>query len=393
MIKNFQEIINQAKKVALSSEEKKTIRVGLELFMAKPPVRNTSLIRHLWQERSKVNISLRPLMNKLQYMVIALIITLVLGGSVSFAAESTRPGDILYPIKVGVNEEVGDWLAISNQAQAKWDARRAERRLEEAEKLAVEGRLDAAVRAEIESRFASHAQAFQERAEKIEAKQNSGAALEINSDFEASLRAHERVLAQLASEETNNRGEAGLLLAEVRSRLNATAEARTNVEARVIAAEANAESKAAAEGKFKAAENKINEVRGFITQVKSAVSADAYVQAQAKLKVATDVVLRGKAEIEAQTYGKALASFQEAIRIAQEAKLLVATEQRIDLEIVVPTNIPAQAQAEINSEAEQDTPDDTAVEAELNVELETEVEPDDSTLIETEGKVKIDIGL
>jgi len=326
-------------------------------------------------------------------MVIALIITLVLGGSVSFAAESTRPGDILYPIKVGVNEEVGDWLAISNQAQAKWDARRAERRLEEAEKLAVEGRLDAAVRAEIESRFASHAQAFQERAEKIEAKQNSGAALEINSDFEASLRAHERVLAQLASEETNNRGEAGLLLAEVRSRLNATAEARTNVEARVIAAEANAESKAAAEGKFKAAENKINEVRGFITQVKSAVSADAYVQAQAKLKVATDVVLRGKAEIEAQTYGKALASFQEAIRIAQEAKLLVATEQRIDLEIVVPTNIPAQAQAEINSEAEQDTPDDTAVEAELNVELETEVEPDDSTLIETEGKVKIDIGL
>ena len=393
MIKNFQEIINHAKKVALSSEEKKTIRVGLELFMAKPPVRNTSLIRHLWQERSKVNISLRPLMNKLQYMVIALIITLVLGGSVSFAAESTRPGDILYPIKVGVNEEVGDWLAISNQAQAKWDARRAERRLEEAEKLAVGGRLDAAVRAEIESRFASHAQAFQERAEKIEAKQNSGAALEINSDFEASLRAHERVLAQLASEETNNRGEAGLLLAEVRSRLNATAEARTNVEARVIAAEANAESKAAAEGKFKAAENKINEVRGFITQVKSAVSADAYVQAQAKLKVATDVVLRGKAEIEAQTYGKALASFQEAIRIAQEAKLLVATEQRIDLEIVVPTNIPAQAQAEINSEAEQDTPDDTAVEAELNVELETEVEPDDSTLIETEGKVKIDIGL
>lgn len=315
-------------------------------------------------------------------MTIILIIALFIGGGTSFAAESALPGDILYPIKVSVNEEVRSFTAISNKAQSQWDARRAERRLEEAETLAVEGRFNAKTRADIESRFESHAEAFQKHAEKIETIQNARTSFEIHSNFEASLEAHEQVLVRIATEKANVREEVKSLLIEVRTRLNTTVKARSNLQAKV-SAEVNGEVKTAAEGKLRAAENKISEVRSFIGRMKTSVSASADVQAEAKLKVAESVVVRGKTEMEAQTYGKAFVSFQEAIRIAQEAKLLVATEERIDIEIKVPG-------VDVRSESKQETSPRPSAEVESKTKVESE---SGSTELEEEGKVGIDIGL
>lgn len=373
MDKNFQNIFIKVTQVKLSSIEKGGMRADLELFTRKHPVRNADTTRLLLQERSKSYIStfaeiliLKPLINKLQPMTIVLIIALLVGGGTSFAAEGALPGDILYPIKVSINEEVRSFVAISDEAQAKWDARRAERRLEEAEKLAAEGRLNTETRADIESRFESHADAFEERTKKIESKQNTSASLEINSDFEASLKGHEQVLDKIASEKAGAREEVKTLLIQVRTRLNTTTKARSNVEAEV-SAEANSKFKTAAEGKLKAAENKISEVNGFIAQVQASVSADAYVRAEAQLKIAESLIIRGKTEVEAQSYGKAFASFQEAIRIAQEAKLLVATEEQINLEIKVPG-------------------------VDIRMEGETKVKSGNGST-GTEGEVRINIGL
>ena len=412
MDKDFQNIFNKAEQVKLSSIEKGEMRAGLELFTIKHPVRNADITRLLLQERSKSYISafteiltLKPLISKLQPMTIVLIIALVLGGCTSFAAEGALPGDVLYPVKVSVNEEVRSFVAFSDEAQAQWDARRAERRLEEAEKLVAEGRLNAETCAQIESRFESHAEAFQERAEKVEAKQDTKGSFEMNSNFEASLSAHEQILAQIVAEKASVRGEVGSLLLEVRTRLNATAKARSNAEAKV-SAEVNGEFKTAAEGKLRAVENKISEVRGFIARMKSSVSASAYAQAEVKLNAAAEVVARGKVEMGAETYGKAFASFQEAMRIAQEAKLLVEVENRIDLEIKVP-----EFDVKIESKTEQESSSDASVEAESKTKVEsgngstesdasveaeskTKVESGNgSTEVEGEGEIKIDVGL
>ena len=395
MNKYFQNIFNKVEQVKLSSIEKEEMRASLELFAIKHPVRNADTTRLLLQERSKSYISafaemltLKPLISKLKPMPIILIIALLIGGGTSFAAEGALPGDVLYPIKVSVNEEVRSFVAISNEAQAKWDARRAERRLEEAEKLAAEGRLNAETRADIESRFESHTKAFEEQTKKIESKQNTKTSLEINSDFEASLKTHAQVLTQIAAEKAEVRGEVGLLLIEVRTRLNATAKARSNVEVEV-SAETDGKFKASAEGKLGAAENKISEVRNFIGRVKASVSANASVQAEAKLKVAEEIIARGKVEMEAQTYGKAFASFQEAIRIAQGAKLLVATEERIDLEIKVP-GVDVRTEGETKSESGQGTSSGTSGDIKSGSKVES---GGSSTGVKGEEKVKIDIGL
>lgn len=356
MDKDLENIFDKAKQIKLLPKESDKMRAGLELFIEKHPVRNPYVTRHILQERSRSNVSLmeilmlKPLINKLQPMTIMLIIALLLGGGTSFAAEGALPGDVLYPIKVSINEEVRSFVAFSDNSQAKWDARRAERRLEEAEKLAAEGRLNTETRVQIESRFENHAKAFQKSVEKLESKQDTQSSLEISSNFEASLKAHEQVLVNIAREKMVARGpiEVNALLLEVRARLNTTEEIRSKAEVKV-SSETNGEFKTAAEGKLGAAENKIREVRDFISRVKVSVSANANAQAETQLKVAENIVVRGKAEMTAETYGKAFASFQEAIRVAQEAKLLVETEERIKIEIKVPSvDIKTEVETKIN---------------------------------------------
>ena len=62
-------------------------------------------------------------------------------GTVS-AAQGALPGDLLYPIKVSVNEKVEVALAPTPAARAQVQAKLAERRVDEAQALASRGRLD-----------------------------------------------------------------------------------------------------------------------------------------------------------------------------------------------------------------------------------------------------------
>lgn len=149
---------------------------------------------------------------------ISFIIALMVGGGATIVAESALPGDAFYPIKTNVNEEVRGALALSSKAQADWEARRAERRLEEAGRLALQNRLSAETRADIETRFNAHVEAFEGLAAKIEQNRGSGAIVaQMESDFQAALGAYEKGLAQLEIDEP----ELQPILTRVRAKLNA----------------------------------------------------------------------------------------------------------------------------------------------------------------------------
>ncbi len=57
------------------------------------------------------------------------------GGVLTYAAEGALPGDVLYPVKLSVNESVIELLQRTPQKKAQWAARRQERRLTEARRL------------------------------------------------------------------------------------------------------------------------------------------------------------------------------------------------------------------------------------------------------------------
>ncbi len=76
-------------------------------------------------------------------MSLAGLLLFVLAGSGTVsAAQGALPGDILYPIKLAVNEKVEVALASNASAKAEVQVRLAGRRVEEAQTLAAQGRLD-----------------------------------------------------------------------------------------------------------------------------------------------------------------------------------------------------------------------------------------------------------
>ncbi len=87
----------------------------------------------------------------------ALTLVLIVGGT-SYMADKSLPGDILYPFKVNVNEPLYGSLLKTEEDKAAWNSNRFIRRLEEAEALARDGKLNesslAEVERQIDARFA-----------------------------------------------------------------------------------------------------------------------------------------------------------------------------------------------------------------------------------------------
>lgn len=301
----FEKLKKEAEGIALGKDEKDSVRRGLRAFIDMHPVRETGLFRlHIQRSRYTHIIKTMP-------VIAGILIALLAGGGISAAAEGSLPGDTLYPVKVNVNEEVRAWLALSAEARAEWEAERAERRLDEAAKLAAEGRLDAETRANIEARFEAHAERVVQRAERFEESDRPIAAAEVSSRFEASLRAHEQVLLNLGAEALGvTVGEKAREIASIRSRAEAG-----------VAASADANAEIAAEGALRRAESSIEEARRFVSMHRERLGAEVSAKVEAQIVVAENLMVEGKAKLETGAYGEAFVLFQQALRTVREARV------------------------------------------------------------------------
>lgn len=315
--KRFKKIFEQAKTVYLLPEEKTLIKSRLVLFMQTHPVRNLSALSQVmqsWSEIIKPNLSIKS-------MIAILLIVTLLTGSTSALAETSLPGSPLYQIKVGVNEPIRTFLSFSSAAKADWNVKLAERRLVEAEKLAAKGELSAENKAEIETRFVQAVSNFKGRVEEVKILSNG---LELSSDFEAALKAHQNILANLSVLKPSSSQEIKGLLVTVDLGAKQIVKIREAQEGNV-ATSSEPGFKAAAEGKLNAAENKLDEVAKFLSGHRANLEAEAYAEAEAKLSEAKLKINDGKTAMAQEKFGEAFAKFQEAIRIAQEAKLMVSS--------------------------------------------------------------------
>lgn len=268
----------------------------------------------------------------MQVAIAVLIAVFVAGGAV-VSAENTLPGHALYGLKVGVSEKVRSALSFSSDAKARWAIRRAERRLEEAERVTIEASLDAATRAKLEERFRAHADRVELLIVDLEAA-DLAAAAEISSALQTSLETHERILVMLSTRgaDAQEQPEVASLVAAVDSEGGEASVLRSRIELR-MSGETSPDVRAAAEGLLRVAENKIREVRGFIAGAKARIGAEAAAQAEARLTAADAAVTDGKAKLQSGAYGAAFVAFSTAHRVAQEAKLLVEASQTLRIDV------------------------------------------------------------
>ena len=136
--------IQLKKELSLTSEERAFMRSYLE-ELTDAPIMHASIA----SPYSYLSFFMQPA----RFVAALLVIALVGAGTTASVAEAALPGDVLYGMKIYVNEEVEATLALSPRKKADVEIRHAKERLQEIQLLAASGEdariVDASSRAKL----------------------------------------------------------------------------------------------------------------------------------------------------------------------------------------------------------------------------------------------------
>ncbi|MBI4085452.1 MAG: hypothetical protein HY432_03045 [Candidatus Liptonbacteria bacterium] len=384
--------------VHLNAEREAEIRGRVLQFMkAESAVRSGDAARLIKQRSNITEFLLKPV----PMPIIAIIaIAAVLGGGTSFAAENSLPGDALYPIKVNLNENVVAALQFSSENRAAWETALAGRRLEEAAQLAAEGRMNAEIRAQIENSFDTHAGNARKKIADIESSGNITAAAGVTSDFESILNAHSAVFARLVARSTSSADieNENSIKAKIKAELDSVSKKRAELEVKISSLtedgdESKADVKTAAEGKLNAALNVIHSVKSFLDLKESQVGTSSTIEARARLTAAENLVADGNAKVEAGNYAEAFNEGNQAIRMAQEAKLLITANANLNLDIRIDARGEEENEIHGNSSGSSSGRNEGSRENGIRSSSSVNMNTDDDDNGGASGEIKVEVGL
>lgn len=142
----MKKIFKILKREKMTAAEKEKLNRVVKLTMQNFPAETTQT--SAWARWSFSRSQLRLTMALASLAVIFLI-----SGGTALAAEQALPGDILYPVKIKVNEKIREKLSLGEEAKTKWQTEQVERRLVEMEKLAEKSQLKEKKLAEVTERY------------------------------------------------------------------------------------------------------------------------------------------------------------------------------------------------------------------------------------------------
>ncbi|HBB43880.1 MAG: hypothetical protein UW27_C0017G0078 [Parcubacteria group bacterium GW2011_GWA1_44_13] len=183
-----------AKHTRLSLVEKAEIKSVLVRHMKANPVDSSVLNARGIPSHFNIN----NFRNK-KGISILIIGSLLMGGTVSFAAENTVPGDALFTVKLHVNETVRGVVAVTPKAKAEWEVKLVERRLEEVEKLAMTPDALPEIQQVAERNLENYAGRVKTRIEKFDEDEDGEDAVETASRLSKVYNSHEQVLFEMNS--------------------------------------------------------------------------------------------------------------------------------------------------------------------------------------------------
>ena len=232
------DLLQNAKKVTLSTSEKASIYSRLNTVMNQSPARLS------WYDSFELSKIIKTITDGsiVKFVPVALVAVLVLMVSVSFSARNSLPGELLYPVKVGVNENVQSFATFGEKSSAEVDAMHASTRLNEAEQLVEQNKLSTSAAVTVEKTFSDDADKVKKQADSLEAKGNTVEAQKINSDFEVTLQSHSDLIQALSSS-TLRSGKDSELISGIKNkvllRLKEFTQSRERGQAKIQAAKIN----------------------------------------------------------------------------------------------------------------------------------------------------------
>lgn len=216
MNNNFENIVSKGRSITLSEKEREDLRAKLQSYMTASPAnaRPAAAAGGAEAARGWYLLRFQAFLNVRTAIVAALVLLFATSG-VAFAARGALPGDVLYPVKVGVNEKLQSALALSAKARAQVAVSQALARIDEMEKLEAKGSLDAEKQETLQAKFAEKSSDAARSIAVLQSNGDADAAASISAEFDNKLRTHERVLAVLTSRVDDLDGRVGVLAARM----------------------------------------------------------------------------------------------------------------------------------------------------------------------------------
>jgi hypothetical protein len=300
-------------------------------------------------------------------MPMAVLLIVALGGTTTYAAQGSLPGGVLYPVKIYVNENIQEALAVSEKAKVSFHTSVAEERLMEAEALASEGKLDAQTSSNIEANFNDHVAKADTIAATLE-ESDPASGVEARATLDSSIAAHSSILARIGdnssdeqTKENSNsiamrarsREQGGAVLAlkagapvpAVMQTMSFSAEATSDAPSsdssnadrgnRTMAKKAVAVSATATVATDTASQKKValqlqkkasaqfDTAQESLSDSRSSLDASTTLKVKAQLSAIGNKFDAGRKEIKAENYDAARADFTEVIRASVELHTLI----------------------------------------------------------------------
>lgn len=299
---DIHELFGTAKEISLTPEEKRQGAIDFHNLMKENPNGETSIL-------SPYVISAFRFVKQRQVVMVALVLFLILGGAggTVLAAKSSLPGDLLYTIKINVNEKLEMALAVDTESQARVAVKHAIERIEEVEKLAMEDKIDESNQESIKESLALQSKKASENILKLKVEGNIDAAIGISSDFENSLSNHKKNLEDIAQ---SKKAGGKTLLTKTRESIHdnllASAKVRLVLESNLSSSSQILISKKAATNELNSSQKKLKNIEVLVKK-----SYDIDEETKNDLRVILNTVTESEEKINVGAYGNAVVLLQD----------------------------------------------------------------------------------
>lgn len=256
----------------------------------------------------------------------AAVLIVVVSGGTAAAAEGALPGDILYPIKIHVNEEMRATLATSPKAKADWALSRAERRLEEAATLAIAGKLDDVKRATLDVDIDEQIKSAGENRTQLENSNALSEASEVQVNIGAITVARANILGDKREESTRSKGKnpASTVIAAMQSPSSTRAMAAFTLETTLDVQHATT-SEALSKGERTAAKARIKATKNFLENARNMIEPSKRAEATLQLRAAADALSSGDESAARGDALEASTNFNSALKTATDVESIITT--------------------------------------------------------------------
>jgi hypothetical protein len=326
--KSIKKLFTEAKKISLTSEESSVVKNNIMAYVhSHSHLSLDNCDCHCHEEKTCHKGGIFCLNQR--FLVFASLALLIgVGASVSMAAQSSLPGDKLYGVKVGINEEIKSYVTFSDEKNARWQIRRLERRAQEAEKLASEMIVSNEANIIIEKQFELQSNRVGEKIAALHQDGKYAVAADISSEFETSMRAHHSVLALLNEANADYQFRVKPFELKLSSILGVATELKKESMSKVTVDTEYPGTQSTVEFEKQSVETLLAEVNALISQ-----STNIYTKARAELHVnaALSLLNDGKAFITAKEFQKAHIAFEQATWKLREAKIILESSSYLHI--------------------------------------------------------------